>query len=92
MSPAPVQNEFPQPANARPPVAPATSALPTAPHPDTLARLFAPAGQETFTLDPDLRPVLEDMCQAALGRNWREGWQGWLSKMVSEALQNYLRG
>jgi hypothetical protein len=54
--------------------------------------IFAPAGQETFILDPDLRPALEDMCAAAEGRQWKERWSGWLGQLVSEALRNYLRG
>jgi hypothetical protein len=96
-SPVHAQNEFPEPANARPPLPPAppvaSRVVPAANQPPNLASaLRGFAGQEVFTLDPDLRPALEDMCQAALGRNWREGWSAWLSKMVSEALQFHLRG
>lgn len=87
--------EFPMPANARRPetATAMTHATSTAAQPPrTLANILAPVGQETFVLDPDLRLALEDMCSAALGRNWREGWSQWLGKLVSEALQSYLRG
>lgn len=89
------QNEFPQPANARPPVAPTAGPEPPAATTfpahglagDNLRRL---AGQEVFRLDPDLRLALEDMCQAAEGSRWRERWVEWLSRMVNDSLKNYL--
>ena len=48
------------------------------------------AGQEVFTLDPDLRLALEDMCQAANGARWKEAWPQWLAQMANDALKNFL--
>lgn len=97
----PVQNEFPQPANARPPSPPADR---PASHPasqpvspvgshstiDMAGALRQFSGQETFVLDPDCRLALEDLCQAAEGRNWEKRWAGWLNEMVNESIRGYL--
>lgn len=86
-------NEFPMPANARPPEPPQATdtAARVANHHRAIATSLAPfTGQETFILDPDLRLALEDMCQAAEGRGWRERWPEWLSRMVNDSLKNYL--
>ena len=72
-------NEFPMPANLRPPAPP-----PDKPAPTTLAAAFRSfAGQETFTLDPDLRLTLEDM---ACGRPWGP----FIQETITEALRFYL--
>jgi hypothetical protein len=84
-------NEFPMPANLRPPAPPsAPPATNPTPDPSPFARLRLLAGQEVFTLDPDLRLALEDMCQAAEGTHWRERWQGWLSQIANEGIRSYL--
>lgn len=91
-----VQNEFPQPANARPPSPPADrpvqpASLASAGPPADLASAFRSfAGQERFVLDPDVRLALEDLCQAAEGRNWKAAWPGWLNQMVNESIRGYL--
>lgn len=86
--PAPEQNEFPQPANARPPSPPASQLQP-ADQPNLAAAIRRFAGQETFSLDPDLRLVLEDQCSAAEGSRWKERWAGWLNQTVNDSLKNY---
>ena len=86
-------NEFPSPANARPVQMPAELKPATAPTPapTTLAAAFRTlAGQESFTLDPDLRLALEDMAQAANGARWKECWAAWLTEMVNEGLRQML--
>ena len=86
----PVQNEFPQPANLRPPAPPADKLPATAPSINPLAALRMLAGQESFTLNPDLRMALEDMASAAEGRNWKATWPAWLQQMINESLRSYL--
>jgi hypothetical protein len=87
-------NEFPTPANLRPAQAPTPKPSPSSapsPAPATLAGAFrAFAGQESFTLDPDLKLALEDMCQAANGARWREAWPTWLAEMTNEGLRQML--
>ena len=85
-------NEFPSPANARPVQMPEPKAVLAANSaPTTLADAFQRfAGQESFVLDPDLRPAIEDMASAAEGSRWKEQWPQWLNQLVNDALRNYL--
>jgi len=88
-------NEFPMPANLRPPVAPTTppAGQPTSSTPSSTnlaSALRSFAGQETFRLDPDLRLALEDQCMAAEGSRWRERWPEWLNQMVNDGLRDLL--
>ncbi len=73
------ENPLPQPANAARGVAAA--------QPGVLAQLF---NQDVVTIDPDLKPALEDMCSAGLGAQWRSEWPRWLSRMVNDSLRAYL--
>ena len=100
------QNEFPMPANARPPAPPAdkmptqptSQASPVGPSSpvgshqtiDMAGALRSFTGQETFVLDADVRLALEDLCQAAEGRNWKQAWPRWLNEMVNESVRGYL--
>jgi hypothetical protein len=92
------QNDFPQPANARPPAPPADQpARPPVTSPvgshqtiDMAGALRSFTGQESFVLDPDVRLALEDLCQAAEGRNWKAAWPKWLNEMINESIRGYL--
>lgn len=84
----PTQNEFPQPANARPPAGPTSGTLSQPANLGDVLRAFN--NQQAFRLDPDLKLALEDMAGAAMGAKWREGWFEWLSQMVNDSLRNYM--
>jgi hypothetical protein len=87
-------NEFPMPANLRPSSGPMPASQPAsqpagspAPRPADLATAFRSfAGHETFTLDQDLKPALQDMHASMREKTWQQ----FLQEVVNDAIRNWL--